>query len=305
MRYFLRHITRMRMTTAILLLLCALGMWTVDYVRTPDQWITVLMAQLLTVACGVWLSMVLHSAKAAEHFSLLPAILYVAAVGVIPYLRVHWQPQLITIVLLYFLYVTRDMKESSEPNGQVFLVSVLLCLTALWIPDALWCILFLWVVMLLQGLFSPRTVMASLLGVMLVGVYYVLAVYIGRAEMWDYRQLIDRTWFRYDTSDSVAVVVGIMIAGFLTAAIAAFRRSSYDLVSTRMLLYNSALLGLLSSPLILWTVAQPDCWVLLPLALASTTGIYLLQQESETRGVSFLVYLTIAVAMYLWLVLTL
>ena len=305
MRYWLRHITRMRATTALILLLCALGMWIVDYVRTPEQWSAILTAQLLAAACGLGLCIVLYHAKAAEHFSLMPAILYVAAIGVIPYLRIHWQPQLISAVLLYFLFATRDTKDNHEPNGQVFLVTVLLCVTALWVPDALWCIVYLWIVMLLQGAFSPRTIMASLLGIALVGIYYAVAVYMGIAEIWDYHALFDRNWLGVDTPSSVTVVTGIMIAGFLTAASGAFRRSLYDLVSTRMLLYHVVMLGLVSLPLTLWTTAQPDCRALLPLALSATTSIYLLQQESETRGVSLLVYLTGAGALYTWLLLTL
>lgn len=290
---------------ALLLLVCALGMWITDYVRTPDQWSAILTTQLLTAAGGLGLCILLYRAKAAEHFSLLPAVLYVAAVGIFPYLRIHWQPQLIALVILYFLLATRDTKDNHEPNSQVFLVTVLLCLIALWIPDALWCIVFLWIAMLLQGEFSFRTIMASLLGVMLVGIYYVLAMYVGWAEIWDYRQLLDRNWFAMDTPVSMTIVVGILIAGFLAAASGAFRRSLYDLVSTRMLLYHVVMLGLLSMPLILWTAALTDCWVLLPLALSATMGIYMLQQESETRGVAFLVYLIGAIALYLWLLLTL
>lgn len=295
----------MRITTALLLLLCALCMWVVDYVRLSEEWPTILAAQLLTTLCGILLCMALHRAKATAHLSLLPAVLYVAAVGVIPYLRIHWQPQLIAGVLLLFLYTTRDMTDRREPNDLVFLMSVLLCLIAIWIPDAVWCIAFLWIVMLLQGSFTFRTILASLLGIALVSVYYALTIYIGWAEMWDYAQLFDRNWCSHELPQSVTVAIFVMIAAFLMVASGAFYRSLYDLVSTRMLLYHVVLLGLLSAPLILMTPTRPDSQVLLPLALSATAGIYLLQRESETRGVALLLYLIGASALYLWQVLSL
>ena len=72
-----------------------------------------------------------------------------------------------------------------------------------------------------------------------------------------------------------------------------------------MLLYHAVLTGLLSSPLIVFTTANEGIWLLLPLSLSTTAGIYMLQHESESRGVSLILYLAGAVALYMWNVLTL
>lgn len=295
----------MSLQTALLLLVAALCMWIPDYVRTPGLWSAVLTTQLLAALNGILLCMVLYRAKATAHFSLLPAVLYVAATGILPLLRVHWQPQTVAAILLFFLYATRNMTDSHEPNDLVFFVTVMLCAAALFMPDALWCIGFLWVVVLLQGSFTLRTVCASVLGAALVIIYYVLAMYIGRAEPWDYSQLFARHWFGFELPMFETLAIGAMMAGFLTVAGGAFRRSSHDLVSTRMLLYHVVLLGLLSALLIMWTTAQPYCQVLLTLALSATAGIYLLQKESESRGITLSVYLIGAATLYLWLILTL
>jgi len=218
---------------------------------------------------------------------------------------VHWQPQLVVAILLFFLYATRDMTDTHEPNDLVFFVTLLLCLTALMSPDAVWCIAFLWLVVLLQGAFTLRTIFASLLAAALVGVYYVLALYIGWAEMWDYTFLFDRQWIGYNQPVALFTTVIILMVGFLFASGAAFRRSSYDFVSTRMLLYHVVFIGLLSAPLILLTAAELDSWALLPLSLTATTCIYLLQKESESRGITLLVYILGTITLYLWLVLSL
>ena len=88
---------------ALLLLVCASGMWVIDYIRMPELWGTILGSQLLTLFSGLLLCMALYRAKVSEDFSLLPAVLYVAAVGVLPNLREHWEPQLIAAILLIFL----------------------------------------------------------------------------------------------------------------------------------------------------------------------------------------------------------
>ena len=75
---------------ALLLLVCASGMWVIDYIRMPELWGTILGSQLLTLFSGLLLCMTLYRAKVSEDFSLLPAVLYVAAVGVLPNLREHW-----------------------------------------------------------------------------------------------------------------------------------------------------------------------------------------------------------------------
>jgi len=305
MRYFLLHITRMPLLTAFLLLVAASGMWAVDYIRVPELWLSVLISQCLAVVNGVMLCVTLYRAKATNRFSLLPAVLFVSAVAVFPYLRMHWQPQLLVCVLLFFLYSTRGISDTHEPNGLVFFVTLLLCLTALLVKDALWCIVFLWAVVLLQGVFSFRTIIASLLAVLLVGVYYTVALYFGWAEVWDVSVLYERHWFGNDQPVSLTTAVCVILFAFLLVTAGAFRRSSYDLVSARMLLYHVVVCGLLSLPLILFMPAVPDSLVLLPFSLSAVTAVFLSQKESETRGVTLLLYLTGAVVLFLWLVLSL
>lgn len=280
-------------------------MWVVDYVRTPDDWLIILLTQGLTIINASLLSMVIYRAKASSHFSLVPALLYVATIGIFPYLRVHWQPQLIVGILLFFLLTTRDMSDTSESNGVVFFTTLLLCLTSLLVPDALWCIFLIWIVVLLQGAFSLRTVFASLLAVLLVIVYYVLLMYVGCVDAWDPSVLLDRQWVGMRVPSALAVSVGLLMIGFLLVTGGAFARSTYDLVSTRMLLYHTVVWGLMSAPLVLFSASEQDSWVLTTIALSGTTGIFLLQKESEARGVTFLLYLIGATALYFWLVFSL
>lgn len=305
MKYFLRHITQMSLPAVIALLVASLCMWIPDYSRTPELWGSTLTTQVLVTLNSILLCMVLYRAKATGRSSLLPAVLYVLAAGVVPYLRVHWQPQLIVGVLLYFLYVTRDMSDTHEPNSLVFFVTLLLCLVSLLIADALWCIVFLWVVVLLQGAFTLRTVLSSLLAVALVAIYYALAIYVDRADVWDASLLLDRQWVGDTQPACLSIAEGVMTLAFLVVTGGAFVRSSYDLVSTRMLFYHIVLWGVLSAPLILFAPSEVGFCVMLPFVLSAVTGIFLQQKESESRGVTLLLYIIGAVSLYLWLVISL
>ena len=305
MRYFLRHIAHMPMSVAFLLLVCALGMWGVDYARLPEQGLTVLITQLLTLLNAGLLCSVLYRAKAAQHFSLVPALLYILTIAVFPYLRVHWHPQVLALLRLFFLFLTRDMSDDNEPNGILFFVTILLSITAAFAPDALWCIMYLWIVVLVLDCFSLRTVLASLLAVGLCAIYYFFAVYLGWIQLNDWSVLIQRTWFAQLLQPAVITVVFILLAGFLMVSGATFRRSSYDLVSTRMLLYHIVMLGLFATPLVLMAAPEPNFLALLVLSIAGTTGIFLLQIESESRGITLLLYGIVSVALYMWLLFTL
>lgn len=305
MKYFLRHITQMSLPAVIALLVASLCMWIPDYSRTPELWGSTLTTQVLVTLNSILLCMVLYRAKATGRSSLLPAVLYVLAAGVVPYLRVHWQPQLIVGVLLYFLYVTRDMSDTHEPNSLVFFVTLLLCLVSLLIADALWCIVFLWVVVLLQGAFTLRTVLSSLLAVALVAIYYALAIYVDRADVWDASLLLDRQWVGDTQPACLSIAEGVMTLAFLVVTGGAFVRSSYDLVSTRMLFYHIVLWGVLSAPLILFAPSEVGFCVMLPFVLSAVTGIFLQQKESESRGVTLLLYIIGTVSLYLWLVISL
>ena len=48
---------------ALLLLVCASGMWVIDYIRMPELWGTILGSQLLTLFSGLLLCMTLYRAK--------------------------------------------------------------------------------------------------------------------------------------------------------------------------------------------------------------------------------------------------
>lgn len=305
MKYWLSHITQMGIPAALMLMVCALGMWVVDYVRTPEVWMNLLCTQILVLISGLQLCTLLYRAKTTAQFTLLPAVLYIVAVAVFPYLRFHWQPQLFVILLLFFALATRNASESDEPNGLVFFFSLLFGILSLQMPDALWGILLLWGTMLVQYAFSLRTILASLLGIALVAVYYVLAMYIGVADNWDFSILFSREWVGNLLPACLTVSLLIMIAGLTATAIAAFVRSSYDLVSTRMLFYYTILWGVISVPLILFSTVAPDFIGVLSYVCAAISSIFILQKQSEGRGVTFLLYLIVCVTLYAWGVISL
>ena len=274
-------------------------MWVPDYLHTPELWLDLLLAQVLVTVNAVFLAILLYQAKASRSFTGLPIPLMILAVAVLPQMRYYWLLQLWVFVILLFLYLMRDASDSQPPNGYVCFISLALCVLALWTPDTLWCIVYLWLVMLLSSAFSLRTIMASAIAVGVFAFYYGIAYYLGWVGEWSFDALLNRSWFAQNIPAHEVVTLAAVLIGTFAIAFAAFRRSSYGFVSTRMLLYHSVLLYLVATPLIVYD--HPEGGVMCAMMAVATpaiTSIYLLQKESESRGITFLVYVLAAVGLY-------
>ena len=274
-------------------------MWIPDYVNNSEQWIDLMLTQLLVIANAIFLSIVLYQAKASRSYSALPIPLMILTTAVLPDMRSTWLLQLWMFIILMFLFLMQQLSENQSPNSYVFFVSLLLCILTIWIPDAVWCLLYLWLVVLQCSAFSLRTIFASAIAVAVFAIYYGIAYHLGWVSELPLDSLLDRSWFADYASVRHLVSVSVVLVSTFAIMFASFRRSSYDFVSTRMLLYHCAMLYIVATPFIL--LSKPEGAVMhamLALATPAVTGIYLLQKESESRGITFLLYVLVALALY-------
>lgn len=275
-------------------------MWVPDYVHMPAVWDELLLTQAGVLFNAVYLSVLLYQARASKSISFLPAPLFILTVAVLPGMRCHWQLQLWILAVLLFLHLVLHTGDHEAPNGYVFFFSLLLCILSPWIPDALWFVPYAWVVVLMFGRLSVRTLLASVIAAAVFAVYYGAAVYFGMVDDWSFMTtLFPRSWFAWnaDVPDILSVVI-VLLATIAIAA-SSFLRSSYGFVSTRMLLNHFVALFVIAVPFILFVrPASADTVAMAALAAPAVTGIYLLQKESESRGITFLAYVLVALALY-------
>lgn len=275
-------------------------MWIPDYLCAQQLWVDLMITQIMVVVNAVFLAVLLYQAKASRSFTALPVPLTILTIAALPEMRFDWVWQLWIFTILLFLYLVQDVSDTQSPNGYIFFTSLILCVLSLWIPDASLTILYLWLVVLFYSAFSLRTIFASAIAVAVFAFYYAIAYYLGWTDEWSWIGLIERTWLGYSVSAQWMLTIVVALAGTLAIAFAAFRRSSYGFVSTRILLYHSAALYLVAIPFVLFPAADGGAMhAMLALAIPAITSIYLLQQESESRGITFLVYLLVAFALYM------
>ena len=289
----------MSLLPAVLLAIGALALWVPDYRSAPERWPELMCTQLLLAANAVLLSVLLYQGKASRSFTALPVPLMILTVAVLPQLRYSWLLQLWIAVLLLFLFFIQQLAENQSPNGHVFFTSLVLCILSLWLPDALWCIVYLWGVVLMMGALSLRTILASAMAVAVFVFYYQIAGYIGWSVEWAWSSILSRSWMASALPLHDIITIAVVLIATFVITFATFRRSLYGFVSTRKLLYYCVALYLIVTPLVLFY--RPDgggIHALLAIATPAVTSIYLLQKESESRGITFLLYIIVALALY-------
>lgn len=289
----------MSLLPAVLLAMGALALWVPDYLSAPERWHELLLTQLLLVANAIMLSALLYQGKATRSFTALPVPLMIITVAVLPDWRCGWLLQVWIAVMLLFLFMMQQMADNQSPNGYVFFFTLVLSVLSLWLPDALWCIVYLWAVVVMMGAFSLRTLLASAIGLVVFIFYYQIAHYFGWSVEWGWSSLLPRSWMAKVMSLHDIITVAVVLVATFAITFVTFRRSSYGFVSTRMLLYHCVMLYLMVIPLVLFF--RPDgggIHALLAVATPAVTGIYLLQTESESRGITFILYFLVALALY-------
>lgn len=289
----------MSLLPAVLLAIGALALWVPDYLSAPERWHELLLTQLVLIANAIMLSALLYQGKASRSFTALPVPLMIFTVAALPQLRSGWLLQLWIGVLLLFLFTMQQLADNQPPNGYVFFFSLVLCILSLWLPDALWCIVYLWAVVLMMGAFSLRTIMASAIAMAVFVFYYRIAGFFGWSMEWGCSSLLSRSWLATVMPLHDTIAIAFVLVATFAITFAAFRRSLYGFISTRMLLYHCVMLYLIVTPLVL--LCRPDgggIHALLAIATPAVTSIYLLQKESESRGITFILYIIGALALY-------
>lgn len=265
---------------------------------------------LLTVLINaLMVAVLLYSVKVNRYFSLLPAAIYILGVAAItqffsfrngeiahlsptsPYTLIGYA---IVTTLLVFLWLlsndtstettTHNTQDNAVLSRYVFVTTIVLTILALVNKHAVWLIPLLWVAIIFTGGFSIRYILASVIGI--AGVMFVC--FAIKTCLPDNSQIF--TSVVTDALSAPYVMFrpltwsGFIIATFnLILIVAALWRSSHNFVSTRIILYITAITFLAYIPLGLFLPSE--CFIqLLPFTLAVAGGIFFSQRQTEVRG---------------------
>lgn len=112
-------------------------------------------------------------------FHLLPIVFWLLAIGGSVLAYRHLGGYIVSIFVLWAVYIIHHISRWEEPVEQSFQMAVLLGIASYWLPSVLLLILPIWIYLMYQSNFGLRSFSATLVGLALVAIWAALAVVMG------------------------------------------------------------------------------------------------------------------------------
>ena len=142
-------------------------------------------------------------------YHLLPVVFWLLAVvgTLVPVVLSHLSPlashlsplyyygYLVAVIVLIVILIIGRIKRHSSSIEQCFQMAILLGVASYWLPTVLFLTVAFWVYLIYKNLFSFRSLVATLIGFVLVAIWAVIFVYVGWiANPWADFFAIENAW---------------------------------------------------------------------------------------------------------------
>ncbi len=141
-------------------------------------------------------------------YHLLPALFWALAIGgslttyfILPSLqggdggRLFLFGYLVTALVLFVILIIGRIKRHSSSIEQCFQMAILLGVASYWLPTVLFLTVAFWAYLIYKNLFSFRSLVATLIGFVLVAIWAAIFVYVGWiANPWADFFAIENAW---------------------------------------------------------------------------------------------------------------
>lgn len=127
----------------------------------------------LTLLNGLFISGLLLRFDIQRKWSVVPLLLYTFFISACPAGRYALEPQLAVLSLTGILALTGTMFKNIWSVEQAYLATLLATVAAMFLPDMLWFIPVMWITFMAERAFSLRVLLASLIGLCTVVVFWV------------------------------------------------------------------------------------------------------------------------------------
>lgn len=188
---------------------------------------------LLTVFNGILLMAVLWRTGITRTRSGLPIVLYMFLISSVTALHTDWASQLAVSAFQVVLLLVLSAYHQEHAVEQSFLATLLLCIGALAVPDMLWLVPVLWLLLVTQRAFNFRTWLASLTGCALVALYAALMHCARWICIATPQQILARTAVASWNSINLAVAVAVLAEGifFIVCLLTRLRQENHHVRS--------------------------------------------------------------------------
>lgn len=281
---------------AILLLAAEFLPWLTSFGTQPAG--LVMLTFIFAAVAAVLLVYFFHHAGIIGDVDYLPGVLYMGATAVFPALHTQWKGQLVVCLLLGLLSLLYRGYRQKDSARDSFTATLLLLVTSLLIPDLIWLVPFIWIAYMFQSSFGFRTFLASLIALSVFALYVGLAIWQGWMAN-PYALLLERHWI-FEVMDPEEWLMPVALTGggiyfFIFTVV----RTDRDSIRQRTALM---LFSVFYLPLMAMCIYLTQPLMVVPVALVLLAGLATLffrQQDSVHRGIIFILYWAMLVAVYI------
>lgn len=315
------NIARPNMPVSILLLMGCLAMWLPDFLMPTagtgsltislpisytfhfSIYLQLAATLAITLLNGLSISGLLLKFGIQRKWSIVPLLLYALFISACPAGRYALEAQLSVLLFTGILALTRTMFKDIWSVEQAYLATLLATVAAMFMPDMLWFIPVMWIAFMLERAFSLRVLLASLIGVCTVLVFWM--AYLAWYHCFDlfadalagmYRRTLPDL-----ANDYLQPVYFLLLLFCGSFGIFSYYSNIYrESTSTRAIVAVTILCSFATIPLLAFPASNGMSVFPLLALWASIHGAYLcLSGQTVSRSVWFLFMLTVNIAAWL------
>ena len=216
---------------------------------------------------------------------LLPVFLYLITTTAFPAIHTRWQLQTAVALLMILVQILHRAYREEDTARDCFLATALALIASLFEPVAIVIVPLIWLAYIFLRAMHLRTILASLIAIVLFALYLALAMYIGDLDC-PYRNLVLLPDLQamlelpsnlsHAMGFALLVVYGLFVVLHYVLCIVASIRTNRDSVGQQSLL------------LLLYIFFLPT----------ATAVFFFRQNQSLARGITFILYLLLLLTSY-------
>ena len=216
---------------------------------------------------------------------LLPVFLYLITTTAFPAIHTRWQLQAAVALLMILVQILHRAYREEDTARDCFLATALALIASLFEPVAIVIVPLIWLAYIFLRAMHLRTILASLIAIVLFALYLALAMYIGDLDC-PYRNLVLLpdlqamlelpSNFSHAMGIALLVVYGLFVVLHYVLCIVATIRTNRDSAGQQSFL------------LLLYIFFLPT----------ATAVFFFRQNQSLARGITFILYLLLLLTSY-------
>lgn len=224
----------------------------------------------------------------------LPVFLYMLFCSTTINIYSNWRGQVVVLLFILSCKLILSTYRKEDTAEESFLCGIMIALSALIQPQTLFFILLLWLGLYVQRAFSFKSVLASLIGLSVVAIYFAVVSYFDVICLCG--------WDTISAHQLTLSVINILVSAFglllFVGCMIRFAETSNSIQS--FIIFFAATLAF---SIFFLYISNPEFSNLLPLALASVTALathYFTSRETVFSGIAFLLQIAAFVGFYFY-----